>query len=160
MIRKIVGALLVATMVVLAGCGGNKQQAAVDIVAADAAATLVEQGGFSDTKALISLSDNLVDSFYAMNDAVKEYAIYIDGSGGTAREVAVLKTADAKDIAKAREVLNSRLETLKREFQNYRPEEMKKIDNPVIVEQGNVVFMVLSDDPQKAEQAIMSLYES
>lgn len=155
---KLVCAALIAA-VMLAGCSGNKT-APVDIDPADAAQTLVQEAGFADISTLTPLTEALLGSFYAMNDKVTEYAIYIDGSGATAREVAVLKVADKSDISKAQEVVDARIKTLGREFENYQPAEMQKINNPVIVTKDNVVYMVLSDDPQKAEQAIEALYEA
>lgn len=154
---KLLCAVLLTAAVMLAGCAKSEVQ--VDIDPADAAQALVQEGGFAETGSLTSIPESLLSSYYAMNEAVTEYAIYIDGSGGTAREVAVLKVADAKDVSKAREVVDARLATLKREFENYQPGEMQKINNPVIVEKGNVVYMVVTDDPQKAEQAIDSLYK-
>ena len=154
--KKILCAVLPVVMM-LSGCASGSA-AGVQIDPAAAARTLLHEGGLDDISTMSELTGSLADSFYALPGEVMEYAIYVDGSGATAREVAVLKVENSGDVTKAREAIDARLRTLAREFENYQPGEMQKINNPVISVRGNVAYLIITDNPQQAERAIDALY--
>jgi len=148
---------MIVILAVVAGCSGVP---GVEISPAQAAQTILEKGGFSDTSALRELPEYLVPNYYQIDDTVIEHSIIVDGSGASAREIAVLRISDINGISKAREILEGRVRALEREFENYQPGEMEKIKNAVIITRGNMAYLVVTDEPQKAKDAIESLYKS
>lgn len=138
-------ALLVALVAaLLAGCGGKGEEIDPKQLADD----ILEQVDFAGGN-LTPIAENAVANWYFLDDSVTSYAIYIDGTGATAQEIAVLK---GKDTAAMDEILDQRLENLSFNFESYVPAEMTKIKNPIRVNKGNVVVMVLSDDPDAASK--------
>lgn len=145
--------IVLALTILLSACGGGDKPADVD--PDELARSIQEELSF--TAPLERIEGDLAKEWYFLNDKVAEHAIYIDGSAATAQEVAVLKAADAADISALEEILQSRLETLAFSYENYNPNEMQKIKNPVIVTKGNIAVMVLHDDAAAAESAVDSL---
>jgi len=149
-------AVVAAGALLLAGCAG-RQKNDIDISPAQAAQAIAEGVEFTDT--LILAEGDVANGYYLLDDTVTDYAVYISGSGATAQEVAVLKVADAADAGHAEEIVRDRLERLKTMFENYRPDEMAKLQSAVVEVRGNVVYFVCSDDSAKAVEIIDSLYK-
>lgn len=80
--------------------------------------------------------------------------VYIGSGGATAEEIACFEAKDADNAAKIKEALEKRIEAQKKAFVDYQPKEMDKLNSPVLVSQGNYVFMCISDDNAKAEDII------
>lgn len=138
------------TAVLLAGCGGGAQ---VNIVPADAAKSILDNVTFRDS--LVEAQGDLAKEWYAFDDKVTDYAVYVSGSGATAEEIAVIKTTDTKT---ARQTVEKRVEDLKFRFENYVPAEMTKLNSPVIVEKSGVVVLVIADDATEAQKAVDNLF--
>lgn len=150
-IRKTVLAVGAIALVMLAGCGGK-----ADIEPDAAAQTIQEKVEFKDS--LVKADDAAAAVFYRLDDTITDYAIYISGTGASAEEIAVLKVADSADLETAEAIVNKRLEDLTFNFKNYRPEEMTKLENPVIIAQNNVVVFVVAEDTAAATKAVKSLF--
>lgn len=147
---------LTAAALVLAGCSGGGKGAAVDIVPAEAAKTLVEAVAFQDT--LMEAEGETAKLYYQLDDTISDFAVYISGSGGTAEEVAVLKVKDSKDLASAEAIAKKRVEELVFRFEDYVPAELTKLQSPVIVARDNVVVLVIAADTAAAEKAVNGLF--
>lgn len=147
-------AFLVAGAFLLAGC--SKKEPVV-IQPEEAAQAIQEQVEFKDS--LVQADETAAAMFYRLDDSVAEHAIYISGSGATAEEVAVLKVQEGHEASEVEAIVNKRVEDLKFNFENYRPEEMAKLENPIIVTQGGVVFFVSADSPAAARKAVDSLFK-
>ncbi len=80
--------------------------------------------------------------------------VYVGSGGATAEEIACFEATDADNAAKIKTALEERVESQKKTFENYQPQEMDKLNSPVIIAQGNYVFMCISDDNAKAEEII------
>lgn len=148
----VLAALLLGT---LAGCSSNESQVAVDIEPEAAAQTILEGVTFRDT--LVKAEGGAAENYYRLDDSIAEYAIYISGSGGTAEEIAVLKAADSGKVADVKAIAERRVENLKLQFENYVPEEMVKLGDPVLVTKGDTVILVLADDSAAAKKVVESL---
>lgn len=72
------------------------------------------------------------------------------GGGATAEEFAVFETTSAETAADIKQKLLQRIEERKSGFKTYKPEEMTKLNSPVIEVHGNVVMMCISDDNDSA----------
>lgn len=142
--------MILLLTVTLVGCGGGeaKETPAADTVAQ----AVLDNVAFRDS--LVKAEGDVAENYYKLDDTIAEHAIYISGSGATAEEIAVLKVSDAKNIDGAKAVLDKRIEEQKRRFESYVPGEMVKLEDPVIVTQGDIAILVLSDDNAAAETAI------
>lgn len=148
--KRLLISLLTLTLL-LAGCGGGK--AIETVVPGDAAKAILSGVTFRDT--LVEATGDVVKNWYSFDDKVKDFAVYIGGSGATAEEIAVIRTSDVKT---AKATVEKRIEDLKFNFENYVPAEMTKLNDPVVVTRGDVVFMVLCDDTAEAQKAIDGLF--
>ena len=102
---------------------------------------------FSDN--LSRVSDALIVSNYQIDGSLaKSAALFISG-GSTAEEVAVFEASSKKSAEKIKKLIKQRVENKKKDFENYLPQEMPKLNNPLIVQKGNIVILVISDKAEK-----------
>lgn len=148
--KKLIAIFCVMTFI-FAGCGGRADET---VVPADAANSIMNGVSFRDT--LIEAKGDVARNWYSLDDKVGEFTVYISGSGATAEEIAVIKTSDVKT---AKATVEKRVEDLKFNFENYVPAEMTKLADPVIVTRGDIVFLVICDDPSEAQTAIDNLFK-
>lgn len=98
---------------------------------------------------LSRVSDALIVSSYNIDgDYVRSAALFMSG-GSTAEEVAVFETDSLKNADKLKKLIKKRVENKKKDFENYLPQEMPKLNNPLIVQKGKVVVLVISDKADK-----------
>lgn len=81
---------------------------------------------------------------------VKMYA----GSGYYADKVALITVAQESDVDAAMNSVKTHVQQLRSQFQSYIPEEVPKIDNAVIWQQGTSIILCISPDYQKAQSVI------
>lgn len=141
--------LFVTAAVLFAGCSNRGK---TDIVPADAAEKILSEVDFLDT--LIEAQGDVAKEWYALDDKVSDFAIYVSGSGATAEEIAVIKSSD---IETAKATVEKRLDDLKFRFKDYVPAEMTKLNDPVLASGGDVVILVLADDSDKAHKVVESI---
>lgn len=134
--------------------------------------TAASQSATTETKDVVAIADKLAsdityvdqlneldagmyEKLYSVtSDMYVSGKIYIGSGGATAEEIACFEAKDSAGADKLEEAINARIETLKTTFKDYHPEELTKINDPVVVKQGNYVFMCLSDDNDKAKEII------
>lgn len=105
---------------------------------------IVSKFKFKDT--LSRVGDSLVLSSYGIDTKyVLSASLYVSG-GSTAEEVAVFEADNAKNTEKVVECIKQRIENKKKDFENYIPAEMTKLNNPAIVVKGNIVVLCLADN--------------
>lgn len=110
---------------------------------------------FKDT--ISQVKDNVTARMFGLGDyAALSGAVYISG-GSTAEEFAIFEAADEASAQALGEIMRQHVESRKPDFETYKPEEMAKLNNPVIVVNGNVAMMCVSDFNDTAAQ-IMSKY--
>ncbi|MBQ6895427.1 MAG: DUF4358 domain-containing protein [Clostridia bacterium] len=98
---------------------------------------------------LSRVSDALIISTYNIDASyVRSAALFMSG-GSTAEEVAVFEVDSAKNAERIKKLIKKRIENKKKDFENYLPGEMPKLNNPLIVQKGNVVVLVISDKADK-----------
>ncbi len=130
---------------------GNKEEGeTVDISAL--ASRLLKEISYEDE--LSELDLETAGMFINFGDAdITEAAIY-ESSGATAEEIIVLLCADAANAGKAEEALKQRVEEQKKAFEDYVPEELKKLGEAVIVTNGNVAILSVSNSPDIAREIL------
>ncbi|MBQ3427671.1 MAG: DUF4358 domain-containing protein [Clostridia bacterium] len=110
---------------------------------------------FKDT--MSEAADNVTARMFHLDaDSVVADKVYA-GGGSTAEEFAIFEAANPDEAKILGEKLRERVEEKKPNFETYKPEEMPKLNDPVIKVSGNIAMMCISDDNAKAEE-IMSKY--
>lgn len=150
--KKILMIFILAALVSgAAGCSGNTVKS---VDPGEAAAAIIESVEFRDS--LEEAKGDVAKDWYAFDDKVRDYAVYISGSGATAEEVAVIRSDDVKA---ARQTVDKRVADLKERFEDYMSAEMAKLSDPVIMTKGDTVILVVADDPAQARKAVEDLYK-
>ena len=171
---KMLAALSVLTLTastVLYGCGGSGDTKKTSTTTSSAAASAKSsQAAVVDVTKIadrllneIKYDDKLaeaekesLDVIYPglPKDKIKAMKIYVSSSGGTSEEIAAFEAND-EDTAKEIETkLKERVEAQKTSFKNYVPEELKRLENALVIRKGNYVYLSVSGDPDKAKSII------
>ena len=87
-------------------------------------------------------------------DKIKAMKIYVSSSGGTSEEIAAFEANDEETAKEIETKLKERVETQKTSFKNYVPEELKRLENALVIRKGNYVYLSVSGDPDKAKSII------
>ncbi len=136
-----------AAMTLLAGCGTGKSQ---NVDVEDLEKSLLNDIVYEDT--LSKLSDEDISNYIDIPEGVT--GVMYMGSGATAESVAIF-TAPDKATA---DILEDNIEMYLRDqesaFEDYKPEEAKRIDNAVLEQEGKYVVLCVSGDSSKAEALI------
>ncbi len=104
---------------------------------------------FADNMA--PMNENVIAKAFGLSEGEVLGGTVYTGSGSTAEEFAAFETdtpEKAKDIA---EKLRARVEARKGDFEGYKPAEMAKLSDPVIITDGCLAAMCVSDDNGAAE---------
>lgn len=139
---------------VLSGCG--KEEAPQELSLPEMAQTLQDDLTFQDS--LNQLDDDTMANFYPSVDLsrVEEYAVYISATGSTPEEIALFEVKSQEDAKMVKDAFSERMTDQTISFQDYKPEEMVKIENAVVKTGGNYVFAVVCGDYDKAGDLLSS----
>lgn len=109
---------------------------------------------YKDT--LNELSADMIQKLFglAANTDYKAGKVYVGSGGATAEEIACFEANGSENAAKIKTALEKRIESQKTAFENYQPQEMDKLNSPVLICKGNYVMMCISDDNSKAQEII------
>lgn len=171
---KMLAVLSVVTLTastVLYGCGGSgntkkasntastaassaksSQAAAVDVT--KVADRLLNEIKYDDK--LAEAEKESIDVIYPglPKDKIKAMKIYVSSSGGTSEEIAAFEANDEETAKEIETKLNERVDAQKTSFKNYVPEELKRLENALVIRKGNYVYLSVSGDPDKAKSII------
>lgn len=108
---------------------------------------------YKDT--LNELPESKIEKLFglATTDYVKG-KVYVGSGGATAEEIACFEAKDSDGAANIKTALENRIESQKKAFENYQPQEMDKLNDPVLVVKDKYVLMCVSDDNAKAQEII------
>lgn len=137
----------VAVMSLLAGCGSGKSQN-VDVNALEQ--SLLNDITYEDT--LSKLSDEDISNYITIPEGVT--GVMYMGSGATAESVAVFTAPDEATADILEDNIELYLQDQKSAFEDYKPEEAKRIKNAVLEQEGKYVVLCVSGDSSKAESLI------
>ncbi len=109
----------------------------------------------------VALTDNTLPKQYLDLDVSKvaEYAVNIASSGALADEIAIFKATDKEAVSKIKEAINSRLSLVEEKFVDYVPAEMSKIENALILENGNYILLAIVEDTKTVEDKFNELFK-
>jgi hypothetical protein len=161
--RLILAAIALSLVLALAGCGGsgdrdgNRADGELDM--RGLANALIDGIAFDD-----QMEEASDDAFYALyavdpsDESVADFVLYTS-TGATAEEVSVIEARDAESAPAVMELARARVASQKFEFENYAPEEMPKLNDPVLVRSGKYVVLCLSNDNAAAETIVGDFIE-
>ena len=127
----------------LTGCGSDSNSSTANS-ANSAAAAQTNESVEAKIEKIIGISA----------DSYTKAKVYVSSSGGTAEEIDCFEAKDADSAKAIADTLTARVESQKKVFENYVPEEMTKLNDPVLVTNGNYVYLCLSNDNDKAKEII------
>lgn len=157
--KKIVKILTVAisALLVLTACSGKSETK--DISVADTTKSVLEATTLVGE--LVEISDKNVDLLYTKFDKsiIGEYKIYACASKATCEEIAIFKATDKENVEKITEIAKQRVADLITENKDYNPNEMTKLDSPLITSKGNYVLLVIADDTAPAQEAFSKAFK-
>lgn len=145
MFRKFVSSM--AAILLLAGCGGGSS--------ADPTSTaekIVKDLELTDK--MDAMDDSQINGLFFFEDGVvKSSSLYL-ANDQSADVVGVFET-DNMDAVK--QAVNTYLETTKIQNQNYNPNEVFKIDNAVVDDNGKTLVLIVCDDLESAKKEAKSV---
>ncbi len=146
--RAILTAVIALTAAIFAGC--QKKDVVIDVAAL--ADDLKNTVPFVDT--LDQPSAAAFKQIYQIDDVdIAEKKVYVS-SGATAEEIAVFESVSEDAAERIHEAVNTRIADNLESFEDYNPDEQKKLSDPVIVTTGKYVILCVSDDNDAARQCI------
>lgn len=163
-ILKITG-LFITSGLIINICGCNKKQVdtseVIDLSASYISNYIKDNIVFKDELQKID-DEELLQKIYPGLDTsyISEFSVNTSASGATAEEISVFKLKNKAYIDDIKQVIKSRVEEQKSNFENYIPEEVFKIENSVINEnsQENIVTYISCDTPDDIDILLKKLY--
>lgn len=142
--KKLLTVLCLA-LVLVTGCKGNEEPKTVDLN--ELATTLLNDVEFEDT--LTKLNDKMINKVYEI-DNYKTCTAYV-GSGATAEEIALFEFETQEDANEGYEQMQKRVEKQKKDYANYIPKEVKRLDDAVVIKYGNYVIFCVAEGNEAKE---------
>lgn len=137
------------------GCSKSSSDASCSDIL-DACRKIAPEGSF-DTLVCYGedMYEDSFDNLYGI-----QYKDIIDGAilyteeGGQADEISIVCMKNNEDVSTARQKLQERIETRRKTFAGYKPEEVRKLDNASVIVQGNYAALIISDENDDFEAEI------
>lgn len=106
--------------------------------------TILENVIFRDE--LSKINPNVLIGNYGIDEKIIQNASGYAGGGATAEEIAVFEIKQAKDVRTVEKLINEHIESKKKSFESYIPEEMPKLKRPFIYTYKNLVIVCIADN--------------
>ena len=103
---------------------------------------------------LTELSEDKIEGVVGVSKDLFKSAKVYRGSGATAEEIDCFEAVDTTSADLIYEILGGYIKDQKARYLDYAPAEMDKLEKAVLVEDGNLVFLSVSDDDAKAKEII------
>ncbi len=143
--KKVMLAAMMAAML-LTSC--NEQPKDVDISAL--ASQIVGEVSFDDS--LSEIDDDMISMLYSI-DGYTDAVLY-KGSGATAEEVAIFKMETTDDAKAALEEAQAHIQSQIESYESYIPEEVSRLEDAIVRQDGYYVSVVVSGDSAAAEKLL------
>lgn len=145
--KKILAALIAAVTLTFSGCGSKSEP---EINIDDLAADLASGVAFDDELSLID--DGMITMVYD-TDVFEDAVLYM-GSGATAEEIAVFACEDKTAAAGALDEAKAHIESQIVSYEDYVPEEVQRLEEAIVRQEGRYVIVVVTADTDAAEKVI------
>ncbi len=148
--RKLACFLAALALLATAGCAGKSAAVSMDV--GKTADSIVKTVKFSDQ--MSAVDQKTAEKLFGLDSGSVASVKAYESTGATAEEVAAFEAKDEASEKQIAAAVKKRVENQKAAFQDYQPKEMTKLQNPLIVEKGNYVFLCIADDTAPARQTI------
>ncbi len=151
MLKKFVSSLVIVTL--LAGCSSSTASTANAAIDVESTATKIVSD-LKLTDKMDSIESKIVQGLFFFDDGVvTSDSVYI-ANDKTADTVGVFETSN---VDSCKESISTYLKSQKEQMQNYYPDEVFKIDNAIVEDNGSVVILVICNDIETAQKEVDSL---
>ncbi len=107
---------------------------------------------FKDT--LGEINPKVLTGIYEIDDTMIQNAAGFAGGGATAEEIAVFEVKKLSDVRNVERKIKEHIQSRKKSFESYIPEEMPKLRRPFIYSSGKLVVVCIADNYGKLENVI------
>ena len=102
---------------------------------------------------MVEVNKDKLELYFDVSDGdVTEYSAYICGSAAMPDEIGVFVTKDADTAAKLKASVEKRIESQRKTYADYKPDEMYKLDDSFVSVNGNTVSYAICADNAKAKE--------
>lgn len=148
---RLIAVLLAALLCLgLAACG--ERVGAAPFAADKTPRALMDAGAFSED--LEALEEVILLRLYELDEEKVVKAAGFASTGLTAEEVAVFEMADEQAAKDAEELLRAHLDYQVEANEDYRPQEMPKLEKAVVARRGRTLLFLVAADYAAAEKAL------
>ena len=95
--------------------------------------------------------DNFSHMYGLTWDMIDDGGIIYTEKGGLADEISLVHLKEYGDISLAKDKFTARISERRNQFSGYKPEEVYKLDNAVVMVQGDYVALIIGEDPASLE---------
>ena len=161
--KKTFIAIAVSTVIMLTGCGGNEEAVEANATVsnvAEATASGITTAIMAEIEIPSAMEKNAenIGAYYDVDTtAVAEMSVFICGSGAYPDELAVFKFNDEASAQAGAEAVKNRLDSQTAIYKDYTPAEMYKLEEAVIIAEGNWVAFAACADNARAKEIIESM---
>lgn len=146
--------LLTIGMILCAGCASPGG----DFAVTETAQKLSSELPFAEP--LTPLETDVALRLYEIApEDVQEAAVYVGTGGASVDEISIWKAPNREAAARIETAVKERVRTQKDVYADYRPEQVPKLDQAVLITQGNTVVLCVSGFSSQARE-ILSAYVS
>lgn len=97
--------------------------------------------------------DTIIKKYNFNNEKIEEIVSYV-GTGATAEEILVMKVFNKNDINEMRVTIENKIEERKKDFEDYLPKEVSKLENYHIETRNNYIILCISNNDKEAKEII------
>lgn len=138
-------ALLLLTALAFSGCGSTMNKSLSEVNK-----EIASSSGFSDVTMTELTADTLKDYYDIDQSILKDFSVYIEGSGGFSDETAIFEVNASKDLEAVKASVETRLTRRKKDFDGYNPEELVKLEAATVATKGNYLIFLSAENPAEA----------
>ena len=113
---------------------------------------------FEDSLSIID-KDIAIKKYSLDNKKINDMIAY-EGSGATAEEIVIIKLNNKNDKTEIKEIIKTKIQERKLDFENYLPKEVFKLDNYILDSKGNYIILCISNDFNRAKEIIAKYINS
>lgn len=156
--KKIILTVITAALVCgMCGCqnggsaqGGSSVVSENKLSAGEKTKKLMDEVKFPS---MVEVKAEKLELYFDVSESdLTEYSAYICGSGAMPDEIGVFTAKDADTAAKLKEAVEKRIESQRKTYADYKPDEMYKLDDSFISVNGNTVSYAICADNAKAKE--------
>lgn len=97
--------------------------------------------------------DSIIKKYNFSSEKIKNINSSV-GTGATAEEILIIELVDKKDIKEVKEIIENNIDERKKDFQDYLPKEVSKLENYYLEAKGNYIILCISNNYDKAKDVI------